>query len=243
MEAPTSYQWIALGTGSQMRGSDMFLIYQDGDGNVTPSTRTGTGHVMPEYTERDDVELLAGSGISNGNMVANIKCGACDGLDLTDSNSWIAAWKSGDSLDSTSPSERISEHDEEDGFSVDFAQAAISSDSNPFLTTSSDGGSSSDTGSNSDNTGSGVVSSKSSDNTDAILRAHGIIMSIVFLAGYPLGAVLMPIVGKWFIHAGWQTVVFMGMWAGLALGVIVGNRENKVSCFLTCHSVESTKHH
>lgn len=208
-----------------MSGSDMFLVYQDGNGNVTLSTRSATGHVMPEHTERDDVELLEGSGVSDGNMVANIKCAKCDSLKLGDSNSWIAAWREGSSLDSTSLSESIQVHDEEDSFQVDFSEASINSDSNPFLESSNASNGTSDSNNSS---GSGVKS-KSSDNSDSLLSAHGIIMSIVFVIGYPLGAILMPLIGKWFIHAGWQIIVFLGMWAGLALGVVVANREGVVS--------------
>ncbi|KAI8719067.1 DOMON domain-containing protein [Fusarium sp. LHS14.1] len=231
MEAPSSVQWAGLGIGSSMSGAEMFLIYQNGDGNVTLSTRTGTGHVMPQYTRRTAVELLAGSGVSGGKLIANIRCGDCDSLDFEGSNSWIAAWKNGDSLDSTSVSERISEHDEHSSFSVNFAQASMSSDSNPFTSSSTDSGSDSGSDSDSDsNSGSGSGSDSGSDSNSGVtessgpsktvLRAHGIIMSIVFLAGYPLGAVLMPIIGNWLVHAGWQFIVFLGMWAGFGLGYV-----------------------
>ncbi|KAJ4327119.1 hypothetical protein N0V84_002507 [Fusarium piperis] len=228
MEAPSSVQWAGLGIGSRMSGAEMFLIYQNGEGNVTLSTRTGTGHVMPQYTRRTAVELLAGSGVVNNKLIANIRCGDCDSLDFQGSNSWIAAWKDGDSLGSTSVSERIDQHDEHSRFTVNFAQASISSDSNPFTSSSddsdSDSGSDSRTGSGS-GSGSGSdsnpgVVSESSSPSRTVLRAHGIIMSIVFLAGYPLGAVLMPIIGNWLVHAGWQVMAFLGMWAGFGLGYV-----------------------
>lgn len=238
MEAPSSVQWAGLGIGSSMSGAEMFLIYQNGDGNVTLSTRTGTGHVMPQYAKRPAVELLAGSGVVNNKMIANIRCGDCDSLDFGGSNSWIAAWKNGDSLSSTSVSERITQHDEETGFSVDFAQASISSDSNPFTSSSGKTGSDSDsdskTGSGSGSGSSSGVVSESSGPTKAVLRAHGIIMSIVFLVGYPLGAVLMPLVGKWFIHAGWQVIAFLGMWVGFGLGYVYAVHGGYVSQPFVC---------
>ncbi|KAF5006082.1 hypothetical protein FDECE_7523 [Fusarium decemcellulare] len=218
ISSPTTNSWAAVGIGSRMSGSEIFVIYQDGNGNVTLSPRSGTGHTMPQYGERSGIELLAGSGVDGDTMTANVRCSDCDSLDLSGSNSWIAAWKSGDSLDSTSPSESISEHDSHSSFSVDFSDASISSDSNPFTSSSSDSGSNSDSDSNS-GSGSGVVT-ESSGPSDSILRAHGIIMSIVFLAGYPLGAVLMPIVGNWLVHAGWQIFVFLAMWAGFGLGYV-----------------------
>ncbi|KAF4983508.1 hypothetical protein FZEAL_1095 [Fusarium zealandicum] len=218
IEAPTSTTWAGVGIGSSMTGSEMFLIYQDGQGNVTLSPRNGRGHVMPQHSQRSGVELLSGSGIQDGKMIANIRCSDCDSLDLQGSNSWIAAWKEGDSLDSTSLSESIQIHDEHTGFDVDFAQASMSSDTNPFTSTSStDSGSGSGTDSNSD---SGVVSESGGGASDTVLLAHGIIMSIVFIAGYPLGSMLMPLIGKWLFHAGWQLLVFLGMWAGFALGYV-----------------------
>jgi hypothetical protein len=75
ISGPTSYDWIGMGTGSGMSGSSMFIIYSNSDGsNVTLSPRKGSGHNMPTYSTDVKAELLAGSGISNGQMVANIKC-------------------------------------------------------------------------------------------------------------------------------------------------------------------------
>lgn len=232
MQAPTSYQWAALGIGSRMSGAEMFIIYQNGDGNVTLSTRDGRGHVMPEFSQRSDIELLDGSGVEGDLMVANVRCGDCQDLDFEGSNSWIAAWRIGDSLDSTSTSERIQVHDDYGRFDVDFADASFSSDSNPFTSSNSDSGSGSNNGSGSNsgsgsgsdsNSGSGndaVSESSGGPNINTLVTAHGIIMSIVFLAAYPLGAVFMPLLGKWMIHAGWQTIAFLGMWAGFGLGYV-----------------------
>ncbi|KAH7163008.1 hypothetical protein B0J13DRAFT_26833 [Dactylonectria estremocensis] len=219
-----------------MAGAEIFIIYQDGNGNVTLSTRSGRGHVMPQYESRSAVELLSGSGVSGGEMTANIRCGDCSSLDLSGSNGWIAAWKSGDSLDSTSPSETITEHDSDHAFTVNLDSASFSTSGNPFVSgSSSDGDSDSDSNSDSDSdsddnsdsnsgagsTGGGAVTESSGSNTDALLKAHGIIMAIVFVIAYPIGAIVMPTLGNWLIHAGWQTLAFLGMWAGFALGYVV----------------------
>ncbi|CAM1506972.1 Fc.00g066130.m01.CDS01 [Cosmosporella sp. VM-42] len=249
--AKDTYQWAALGIGSGMSGSDIFMIYQDGSGNVTLSTREGKGHVMPQYSERSDIELLEGSGVINNQMVANIKCSKCDRLKFSGSNSWISAWKKGDSLDSTNPRATIQQHDDDPPvFKVDFAQASISSDSNPFVDSSSGdkggdsgSGSGSDSDSDSDSgsgsgsdsggdsgyggsdSGNGAVTETESGASDTLVYAHGIIMSVVFLIGYPIGALLMPLLGKWYIHAGWQTLAFLGMWAGFGIGYRIAKLE------------------
>ncbi|GKU00127.1 cellobiose dehydrogenase [Fusarium langsethiae] len=212
LKAPTSMQWAGLGIGDRMSGSQMFIIYQDGKGNVTLSPRPGTGNVMPQYSKMDGLELLEGSGVKDNEMIANVRCNDCKNVDLKGSALWIAAWLSGDSLDSTSPSERIGQHDEHATFDVNLAKASMSSDSNPFLSANTNQGSSS--------SGGAASETSSSSSSDKVQLAHGIIMSIVFIAGYPLGAILMPLLGKWIIHAGWQVVMLLLMWAGFGLGYV-----------------------
>lgn len=41
LNGPTSAGWVGTGIGTQMRGALIFVIYQDGDGNVTASSRLG----------------------------------------------------------------------------------------------------------------------------------------------------------------------------------------------------------
>ncbi|GAB0132891.1 hypothetical protein EsDP_00001312 [Epichloe bromicola] len=238
LRAPTSYAWFALGTGSSMRGSSMFVVYNDGNNNVTLSTRRGQGHVMPEHTARSDVELLEGSGIVGGNMVANVRCTGCSDMDISSSSKWISAWKKGSSLDSSSPSAAIDIHDGHSQFSVNLKQASIASDSNPFLSTSENGvssGSSGNTGASAGsggNTGvfagssgnTGVVTGPSGDLNQDLLTAHGVVMAIVFIVGYPIGSSLMPLIGNWILHASWQFLAFLGMWAGFGIGYTVASR-------------------
>jgi F0F1-type ATP synthase assembly protein I len=98
----------------------------------------------------------------------------------------------------------------------------MSSDSNPFLSANTNQGSSSSGGAASETSNSGGAS-------NTVQLAHGIIMSIVFIAGYPLGAILMPILGKWLIHAGWQVVMLLLMWAGFGLGYVCARDGGYVS--------------
>lgn len=201
-----------------MSGSDMFVLYQDGSGNVTLSTRKGHGHDMPEYNTFKGVKLLEGTGVSNKTMIGNIQCNGFTNMDFSGSNSWIGAWKNGQALDSASVDASIDEHDGTDRFSVDFAKASISSDENPFTKTSSNKPSS---------TGNDAVSG-GGEGEDDTATIHGIIMSIVFLVGFPIGSLLMPLIGKWLIHAGWQIIVFVGMWVGFGIGKIAADKEGEV---------------
>lgn len=238
IKAPSRYQWVGVGIGSRMAGAEMFVIYQDGSGNVTLSPRSGKGHVMPQYSERSAVELLSGSGVSNSEMTANIRCGDCSLLDLSGSNSWLAAWKTGDSLDSTSLSETITEHDEDNVFNVNFAEATFSSSGNPFVSGSSSSSDSNiDSNSDSNNSGSGsgnAVTGSSSGGSDTLASAHGIIMAIVFVIAYPIGAVAMPLIGSWLIHASWQILAFLLMWAGFGIGYVFARDDGSVSLPQRC---------
>lgn len=60
-----------------MAGATIFVMYADGNGNVTISARDGgIGHVEPttDSTIQAGVTLLAGSGIVGSQMIANVKC-------------------------------------------------------------------------------------------------------------------------------------------------------------------------
>ncbi|KHN98343.1 uncharacterized protein MAM_04104 [Metarhizium album ARSEF 1941] len=227
MRAPTSYEWVGLGIGSRMNGADMFVMYTDGAGNVTLSTRRGLGHVMPLYSPKAGVELLAGSGEMDGQMVANVKCNSCSRLTLGSSNAWLSAWKQGTGLASTKPDAQIDYHDGNAVFSVDFSKATIPSDQNPFASGDGNGGNAT-SAPGGDGHGVAVVQG---DPVRTLLYAHGIIMSAVFVLGYPIGAMLMPLLGRWAMHAGWQLVTFMAMWAGVGVGYVLSRRTD-----LQCHS-------
>ncbi|KAJ6786302.1 hypothetical protein PWT90_09266 [Aphanocladium album] len=237
IRAPKSYEWTALGIGNQMRGAEIFLMYQDGAGNVTLSTRSGVGHVMPQYTQRSEVELLAGSGVVGDEMVANVRCGDCQKADLKSSSGWISAWKVGDPINSKDLSANIPYHDDHSIFQIDLSKASVSSDSNPFTSTdtgSNPAGNNPTNGNGSNGNGNGssgggggnIVSGGSSGGpvSNALLYGHGILMMIVWVILYPAGALLMPFIGKWMFHAAFQTIAFLAMWAGLGMGYVLSNR-------------------
>lgn len=78
IQGPASKQWIGLGQGgaNQMRNSNIFIIYADSTGsNVTLSPRLGNGEFEPDFNADAQVSLLEGSGIANGVMTANVRCG------------------------------------------------------------------------------------------------------------------------------------------------------------------------
>ena len=75
IQGPSSMQWIGLGQGGSMSGSNIFIIYADTSGsNVTLSPRLGQGEREPNFDNQAQVSLLGGSGIANGKMTANVRC-------------------------------------------------------------------------------------------------------------------------------------------------------------------------
>ena len=75
MSGSDSKAWIALGQGSGMAGSNIFVVYLDSSGtNVTLSPRSGEGHFEPDFNGNAKATLLSGSGVSGGFLTANVKC-------------------------------------------------------------------------------------------------------------------------------------------------------------------------
>jgi hypothetical protein len=196
-----------------MSGSTMLVIYQDGSGNVTLSTRKGHGHDMPIYQAMSGIKLVEGSGVSNNTMVANIYW---KDASIQGTADWISAWKKGSPLDTSDASSDFAEHDGTDSFSVDLSKAIVTGTSNPFLNSSNT--------TPSDNSVSGGGGGE--DHTGS---AHGVIMAVVFLVGFPIGSALMPLLGKWLIHASWQIIAFIGMWIGFGIGKVAADRDGDVS--------------
>ncbi|RYP87395.1 hypothetical protein DL769_000491 [Monosporascus sp. CRB-8-3] len=242
LRAPTSYQWIGLGQGSSMTGANMFLLYADGAGNVTVSPRAGTGHVPPQEDPNTEIEVLAGSGVVEDSgvemMVANFRCGNCDSwaggqMGLADTaTSWIVAWREGPALNTADRDAAISRHDSVDRFTLDLTQTTVGEDSNPYVGERGDGSEDPDSGGNgSDGVGapaggSGAVTPGGdvAQGPGRIITAHWVIMFIVWLVLFPLGSALMPLFGNWIFHATWQSVTFVLMWVGFALGRVALNR-------------------
>ncbi|KAH7042194.1 hypothetical protein B0J12DRAFT_702379 [Macrophomina phaseolina] len=138
--APTSYSWVGLGQGRSMSGSHIFVMYTSADGNnVTVSPRLGTGHNMPQFDSNTQFTLLEGSGVSNGQMTANVRCGNCQSwaggsMDFTASSAiWIHASRSGSAMNTDDMSTAIQQHGGDYGsFDWDFSTAKGGSSGNPF---------------------------------------------------------------------------------------------------------------
>ncbi|KAJ4374960.1 hypothetical protein N0V83_002039 [Neocucurbitaria cava] len=95
---------------------------------------------MPNFNGDAQVELLEGSGVSNGTMAANVKCSNCDSwsggtADFTASEcNWIyASQSSGGPKGSDDMSASIRQHNAEAAFLWDYTNAKGGDSVNPFM--------------------------------------------------------------------------------------------------------------
>ncbi|KAI4959927.1 hypothetical protein J4E86_001545 [Alternaria arbusti] len=147
ISAPSNYEWVALGQGSGMPNSNIFVVYTSGSGNnVTLSPRSTSSYQPPSPNDAAQVTLLEGSGVSNGVMTANVRCSNCNSwsggtMDFTrNSGSWIFAYQSsGGPKNDDSTSAQIDQHSNQGVFDWQFAQAKGGSSVNPLVNTSPTG--------------------------------------------------------------------------------------------------------
>ena len=205
-----------------MKGSQMFVIYANAAGtNVTLSTRLGSGHDEPTEEPASDAYLLAGSGIEDGKITANILCKSCSSwkggsMNLTGpAQQWIWATKTGNPIKSDSKSASIQQHDDGsfDSFGLDLNTISRSNTTNPFLDLA---------------TYKIIeVGAASSGYNGVGIPFHGIVMCLAFVVGFPLGAFLIRLAsfrGLVWIHAGMQLLSYISAVIGLGLGVYIANK-------------------
>lgn len=222
IQGPSSMSWVALGQGASMKGSQMFIIYANALGtNVTLSPRLSSGYNQPSTETQYNISLLAGSGIANGNITANILCQKCNtwnggSMDLSGPNQpWIWAYKNGNPIKSNSTSVHIQQHD--DGAYANFAlnmnTLSLSNSSNPFLD---------------------PINIQTTDTGDSsagyngiAIPIHGVILCLAFTIGFPFGAFLIRLAsfrGLVWIHAIVQMLSYLAAVIGLGLGVYIANQ-------------------
>jgi hypothetical protein len=234
ISGPSSYQWIAMGIGQGMVGATIFVMYADGAGNVTISPRNGVGHVMPLFNPDAQVTLLEGSGVSNGVMTANVKYSAAAGLlSLSSTTSgWIGSYKSGEPLNSEDQSAIITQHDNTAVYTLNLAKAQLTDDSNPFISAASTNESSSTGSSSSNDSGTAVAYV---DPITTYEMAHGPIMASTMVILLPLGAIIMRVFGRVWLHAAIQLFSLAAIVAGFGLGIHLAQISGLVSCINHAH--------
>ena len=219
MSAPAGQGWIAFGFGKQMAGALIFLAYPSEDGtNITLSPRLGKGHVMPDYYPNVTVDLLSGSGFVNESYVVNAKCQNCrswDGgsVDITSSKQpmiW-ALGSSSDDVKSNSQSATILEHYAKGQFDLDMV-AATGVGGVPVANATSK---------------TTVIDQGSGDHTLSS-GLHALLMVGSFVVGFPLGAILLRVFEKVWLHWIVQSFTALVVILGAAAGIYISEKYDKV---------------
>lgn len=227
-----------------MAGSNIFIMYTSANGqNVTVSPRQGVGEVEPEHDGSDSAQitLLEGSGVSNGKMIANVRCHNCNSwnggtMDFRSSNAkWIYAAKRGSPLDSDDLGEELSQHDINDDFTWDFSTAKGGNDVNPFVAAASSSTPSTPDGPNATNTPntSNTTTTTTTNigysvpsNIKQIMMAHGILASLAFVVLFPVGGMLIRLAtfsGFVRVHVCIQLLAYAIFLAAFGLGAYMSN--------------------
>ncbi|KAK3702182.1 hypothetical protein LTR37_015014 [Vermiconidia calcicola] len=230
ISGPTSYSWIGLGQGSQMAGSNIFVIYSDGSGNVTLSARRGEGHFEPEHDTSANVSLLEGSGISNGRMVANVLCRNCQQwqggrADFTSmQGAWIHASRPGRSLRTMERDANLEQHEDNGAFVWDYGSAKGGGNVNPFVSRGEEPIVSTPPPDPAESDAEIVADTKVV--SDALMTAHGTLAAITFLVLLPVGAMILRVPGiDIWIHAGIQIFNYCCFIAAAGLGIYMAIQE------------------
>lgn len=220
LRSTTPLQWFAVGQGSHMLGSNIFVAYGNGD-NVTVSPRLGRNHIEPLHNSHANISLLEGSDINGSTITANIRCDSC--IDWPDnghedvtsvSSPWIWAIKYGQLLDSSSVSADIKMHDVSGLLSFNLQQATGGNSDNPFLNFSSQSTPGSAT----------VLTDVLGQSIDRRRTAHATIMILVMVILFPLFALGIHIIPSHYtivVHAWLQLGTLALAIAGFGIGISI----------------------
>lgn len=225
-------QWFALGQGMQMAGATMFVVYTSGN-TVTVSPRSGLGEIEPLYNKDAQITILNGSGVHDGVITANVRCDTClkwnGGTENVNGSSspWIWAVKYGESLNSVSLSESITQHDDHGVMTIDLKEATGGSSANPFAQMAR-----------------APVSSSEEDPGFAAFRstvkrkktAHAVLMIVAFVVMFPsfaLGLHIFP--SKWTvnIHGTFQVFTLAVVTAGFGVGISLARQIELIDSYHT----------
>lgn len=232
-EAPSTYNWVGFGMGMVMDNSLMFVVYRSADdqGEPTVSPRVGGPHVMPEWYNATQVNVLEGSEVTNDKFVVNIHCKSCrswgDGsLDLKNSRArfFYALGPTGKTLKSDNSNERIESHPNHPRqFSLNMT-AATGLNGVPAFTQDD----SSDDADRDVSVGGMIMSSRG-------VVFHAFAMTFAFSVVFPLGYLFLRLFDRLWMHWGCQVFGTLVIINGMVAGIVISVKELQV-----CRSLDWT---
>ncbi|OAX82934.1 hypothetical protein ACJ72_02722 [Emergomyces africanus] len=250
MEIPRSSAlgWTAMGTGSSMKGSLMFIVYGNPSNHVPiVSIRTVDGHAQPQLVSQKqmggaDLHVLQASWMAGtgGMTVAKIAlvCYSCEkwpGSPISaqaSSQPWIWAWNDKQEIEVYSYDAHLDMHKHHAGnggwgkFYMDMARSVSTAKFPPSLPPIRTGISRLGT-SDSPLSASGVVSVIRENPMASI---HGFVMFVAFFIMFPLGTITMRSgFSKAFkYHRAIQLVASLFAWSGIIIGLVMNHHINTV---------------
>ncbi|KAL2913505.1 hypothetical protein HK105_206965 [Polyrhizophydium stewartii] len=106
--------WCAIGTGSRMAGSSMYMGWKNSTGGMTFSARQSGGHSMPSYSPSSDIAQITTPpevpAVPWAALTYSFKRPLAGGVTLSATSRFIYAWSSSAPSDPDSPSSSFSEH-------------------------------------------------------------------------------------------------------------------------------------
>jgi hypothetical protein len=217
----------AVGMGSdKMDDSLMMLVYADSTGNnITLSPRLSSGNVEPSYTSNITVNVLPGTGISNGVYMVNAMCKNCrswkgGSVDPTStSGKFIFAAGPGGRLNTNDLSANIKRHSVYGTFTMDLTKA-LGASGVPIANTADRADS---------------IQTEIKTDHDFSSAFHGCLMILAFVGLMPIGIMILRIMNspKW--H-GWNQALSAAIaLLGVMLGIYSGTMYNRVRPTLVTH--------
>ncbi|KAJ5811945.1 hypothetical protein N7474_008246 [Penicillium riverlandense] len=233
LSGPTSYSWVAVGTGSEMQNSLMMVIYASTSGNnVTLSPRLSSGEQEPVYSSSLAVEILEGTSISNNTMTVNARCSNCTNwetgsLDLKSTDqSWIFALgpigSNARMLQSDSKTANLERHSEYGQFFMDMVHATGGSGGLPTSYTTA--------------AGSSLTSVTSDSNWPSII--HALCLCGAFILLMPSGVILLRVFPK-SVRWHWvnQTISTGLSLIGIVIGFYLSTMFTKSQSYDSTHQI------
>ncbi|KAF1809343.1 CBD9-like protein [Eremomyces bilateralis CBS 781.70] len=224
LSAPAVYSWFAIGTGSRMKGSLMFIIYSSANKTgITVSPRRAYGNSEPIYDSSIQLDIIHpdpgqahANGISGDQYFLTAHCKSClrvpdPWIDLTKKDqSWIFALGvpgSRYAMNTDDKSAPLRRHDSFGSFTMDMVAASTQSDDDvdiPPLGTAPQGAQ--------------MVGSLHEDFNQASW-AHGSIMCVAFLIVFPMGIIAVRIMERVKLHMWLQGFGLFLSLCGMSVGI------------------------
>ncbi|KAK3047068.1 hypothetical protein LTR09_011493 [Extremus antarcticus] len=242
LSSPAGNSWVGVGIGEEMKNAAMFIAYPAANGHdVTISPRMGSGHTEPTYDSNIKIDKLSGNGLtgantidgndpgSTGNIVADGVCRGCakmgsGTIEASTTQPFIfAVGPVFPRMASDSLSADLSRHMLYGQFTMDTTAALSDSGGAVPLGPYQNKDASAATGTTMDN--------------DPAPRIHGIVMSVVFILAFPLGAVLLRVWNKVKAHIAIQVIGLVLFCMAFAGGSVVSMQYNRSKHFNSAHQV------